>query len=245
MAVHVPLSLESQLEARVLMMASQNILHPASGRPITLPSQDMILGCYYLTSKKEKQKGEGKIFGSIHEVKIAHENERVDLHAIISLRHNGEWYKNTTVGRAIFNSIIPSELGYYDETISKKKLSYIIGDSFVKAGNDKTVKLLDDLKDLGFSTATKSGTSISINDILIPDMKNNIIDQARGEVEKVQARFNRHILTEGERYNKVIDIWTKATNDVKDEMMKGIKSDEEGFNSVFMMADSGLSLIHI
>ncbi len=239
MAVHVPLSIEAQLEARVLMMASQNILHPASGRPITLPSQDMILGCYYLTSKKEKQKGEGKIFGSIHEVKIAHENERVDLHAIISLRHNGEWYKNTTVGRAIFNSIIPSELGYYDETISKKKLSYIIGDSFVKAGNDKTVKLLDDLKDLGFSTATKSGTSISINDILIPDMKNNIIDQARGEVEKVQARFNRHILTEGERYNKVIDIWTKATNDVKDEMMKGIKSDEEGFNSVFMMADSG------
>ncbi len=239
MAVHVPLSIEAQLEARVLMMASQNILHPASGRPITLPSQDMILGCYYLTRKRAKQKGEGKIFGSIDEVKIAYENRKVDLHAIVNLRHNGQWYKETTVGRALFNSIIPSELNYYDEMISKKKLSYIIGDSFVKAGNDKTVKLLDDLKHLGFSIATKSGTSISISDILIPELKNDIINRAEQEVEKIQGRFKRHILTEGERYNKVIDIWTKATSDVASAMMTGIQSQDEGFNSVFMMADSG------
>ena len=239
MAVHIPLSINSQLEARILMMASQNILHPASGRPITLPSQDMILGCYYLTRKRTKQKGEGKIFGSIEEVKIAYENKKVDLHAIVNLRHDGKWYKDTTVGRAIFNSIIPSELGYYDEMISKKKLSYIIGDSFVKAGNEKTVKLLDDLKDLGFSTATKSGTSISITDIRIPELKNDIINKAEQEVEKIQGRFNRHILTEGERYNKVIDIWTKATSDVASEMMKGLQSEDEGFNSVYMMADSG------
>ncbi len=239
MAVHVPLSIPSQLEARVLMMASQNVLHPASGKPITLPSQDMILGCYYLTREKTGQKGEGKTFSSIDEVKIAYENDKVGLHAIVNVRYNGQWYKNTTAGRAIFNAIIPEELGYYDEMISKKRLSFIIGESFVKAGNDKTVKLLDDLKDIGFKTATKSGISISISDIIIPDEKHSIIDQAEAEVDKIQGRFNRHILTEGERYNKVIDVWTKATSDIAGEMMKRLKSDDEGFNSVYMMADSG------
>jgi DNA-directed RNA polymerase subunit beta' len=239
MAVHVPLSVPAQLEARILMMASQNVLHPASGKPITLPSQDMILGCYYLTRERSGQKGEGKMFGSIDEVKMAYDNDKVGLHAIVNVRHNGEWHKNTTAGRAIFNSIVPDELGYYDEMISKKRLSFIIGESFVKAGNDKTVKLLDDLKDIGFKTATKSGISISISDILIPDEKHGIIDGAEKEVDKIQGRFNRHILTEGERYNKVIDVWTKATSDIAAEMMKGLKSDEEGFNSVYMMADSG------
>ena len=239
MAVHVPLSIPAQLEARVLMMASQNVLHPASGKPITLPSQDMILGCYYLTRERSGQKGEGKLFGSIDEVKIAYENNKVGLHAVVNVRHNGKWYKNTTAGRAIFNAIIPEELGYYDEMISKKRLSFIIGESFVKAGNEKTVKLLDNLKDIGFKTATKSGISISISDIIIPNEKHNIIDGAEKEVEKIQGRFNRHILTEGERYNKVIDVWTKATSDVAAEMMKGLKSDDEGFNSVYMMADSG------
>jgi DNA-directed RNA polymerase subunit beta' len=214
-------------------------LHPASGKPITLPSQDMILGCYYLTRERTGQKGEGKMFGSIDEVKMAYDNDKVGLHAIVNVRHNGVWHKNTTAGRAIFNAIVPDELGYYDEMISKKRLSFIIGESFVKAGNDKTVKLLDDLKDIGFKTATKSGISISISDILIPDEKHNIINGAEKEVEKIQGRFNRHILTEGERYNKVIDVWTKATSDIAAEMMKGLKSDEEGFNSVYMMADSG------
>ena len=239
MAVHVPLSVPAQLEARILMMASQNVLHPASGKPITLPSQDMILGCYYLTRERTGQKGEGKMFGSIDEVKLAYDNDKVGLHAIVNVRHNGVWHKNTTAGRAIFNAIVPDELGYYDEMISKKRLSFIIGESFVKAGNDKTVKLLDDLKDIGFKTATKSGISISISDILIPDEKHDIINGAEKEVEKIQGRFNRHILTEGERYNKVIDVWTKATSDIAAEMMKGLKSDEEGFNSVYMMADSG------
>tara|TARA_Y100000389_G_scaffold164683_1_gene168544 strand:+ start:11 stop:4186 length:4176 start_codon:yes stop_codon:yes gene_type:complete len=239
MAVHVPLSVPAQLEARVLMMASQNVLHPASGKPITLPSQDMILGCYYLTRERTGQKGEGKMFGSIDEVKMAYDNDKVGLHAIVNVRHNGEWHKNTTAGRAIFNSIVPDELGYYDEMISKKRLSFIIGESFVKAGNDKTVRLLDDLKEIGFKTATKSGISISISDIIIPDEKHDIINGAEKEVEKIQGRFNRHILTEGERYNKVIDVWTKATSDIAGEMMKGLKSDEQGFNSVYMMADSG------
>ena len=239
MAVHVPLSVPAQLEARVLMMASQNVLHPASGKPITVPSQDMILGCYYLTRRRNKQLGEGKNFGSIDEVKIAYENKKVGLHATVNVRHNGQWHKDTTAGRAMFNAIIPDELGYYDEIISKKRLSFIIGESFVKAGNDKTVTLLDDLKDIGFKTATKSGISISISDIIIPDKKHDIIAGAEKEVDKIQGRFNRHILTEGERYNKVIDVWTKATSDVAAVMMNGLKSDDEGFNSVYMMADSG------
>ena len=223
MAVHVPLSLEAQLEARVLMMASQNVLHPASGKPITVPSQDMILGCYYLTRKRTKQLGEGKNFGSIDEVKIAYENQKVGLHAIVNVRHNGQWYKDTTAGRAIFNAIIPDELGYYDEIISKKKLSFIIGESFVKAGNAKTVTLLDDLKDIGFKTATKSGISISISDIIIPDKKHDIIAGAEKEVDKIQGRFNRHILTEGERYNKVIDIWSRTSEEVAKAMMMMIE----------------------
>ena len=239
MAVHVPLSIPSQLEARILMMASQNVLHPASGKPITLPSQDMILGCYYLTRGKKGDLGEGKSFGSLDEVRIAYDNGKVGMHAIINVRHNGQWYMNTTAGRAIFNSIIPEELGYYDEIISKKKLSFIIGESFVKAGNQKTVQLLDDLKDIGFKTATMSGVSISISDIIIPDAKHDIINRAENEVEKIQQRFDRHVLTEGERYNKVIDVWTKATSEVADVMMDGLRSDEEGFNSLFISSDSG------
>ena len=239
MAVHVPLSIPSQLEARVLMMASQNVLHPASGKPITLPSQDMILGCYYLTRDKKGQVGEGMSFGSIDEVKIAHDNGRVAMHAVINVRHNGEWHKNTTAGRAIFNSIIPDELGYYDEIISKKKLSFIIGESFVKAGNQRTVQLLDDLKDIGFKTATMSGVSISISDVIIPDAKHEIIDRAEKEVDKIQQRFDRHVLTEGERYNKVIDVWTKATSDVADVMMDGLRSDDQGFNALYISSDSG------
>jgi len=239
MAVHVPLSIPSQLEARILMMASQNVLHPASGKPITLPSQDMILGCYYLTREKKGDVGEGKSFGSLDEVRIAYDNGRVGMHAIVNVRHNGVWHKNTTAGRAIFNSIIPEELGYYDEIISKKKLSFIIGESFVKAGNQKTVQLLDDLKDIGFKTATMSGVSISISDIIIPDAKHDIIDRAESEVDKIQQRFDRHVLTEGERYNKVIDVWTKATSEVADVMMDGLRSDDAGFNSLFISSDSG------
>jgi DNA-directed RNA polymerase, beta'' subunit/160 kD subunit len=221
------------------MMASQNVLHPASGKLITLPSQDMILGCYYLTRDKKGQIGEGMSFGSIDEVKIAHDNGKVAMHAIINVRHKGIWHKNTTAGRAIFNSIIPDELGYYDEIVSKKKLSFIIGESFVKAGNQRTVQLLDDLKDIGFKTATMSGVSISISDVIIPDAKHDIISRAEQEVDKIQQRFDRHVLTEGERYNKVIDVWTKATSDVADVMMDGLRSDDQGFNALYISSDSG------
>ena len=239
MAVHVPLSLEAQIEARVLMLASHNILHPANGEPIAVPSQDMVLGCYYLTRPKAGVQGEGKIFGSIEEVLLAYENKAVDLHANVHLKHNNTWHKNTTVGRVIFNSILPDEIGFINEIINKKRLTKAVNEAYMIAGNAKTVIFLDKLKDLGFAMATKSGVSISISDILIPDQKDEILLEASNEVDSVKKKFDRHVLTDGERYNKVIDIWTHATNKVASSMMDGLKDDRSGFNPVYMMVDSG------
>ena len=239
MAVHVPLSLEAQIEARVLMLSSHNILHPANGEPIAVPSQDMVLGCYYLTRPKEGVQGEGKIFGSIEEVLLAYENKAVDLHANVHLKHNNTWHKNTTVGRVIFNSILPDEIGFINEIINKKRLTKAVNEAYMIAGNAKTVIFLDKLKDLGFAMATKSGVSISISDILIPDKKDEILLEASNEVDSVKKKFDRHVLTDGERYNKVIDIWTHATNKVASSMMDGLKDDRSGFNPVYMMVDSG------
>lgn len=239
MAVHVPLSLEAQIEARVLMLASHNILHPANGEPIAVPSQDMVLGCYYLTRPKAGVQGEGKIFGSIEEVLLAYENKAVDLHANVHLKHNNTWHKNTTVGRVIFNSILPDEIGFINEIINKKRLTKVVNEAYMIAGNAKTVIFLDKLKDLGFAMATKSGVSIAISDILIPDKKDEILLEASNEVDSVKKKFDRHVLTDGERYNKVIDIWTHATNKVASSMMDGLKDDRSGFNPVYMMVDSG------
>tara|TARA_B100000929_G_scaffold290589_2_gene284763 strand:- start:1236 stop:5483 length:4248 start_codon:yes stop_codon:yes gene_type:complete len=239
MAVHVPLSLEAQIEARVLMLSSHNILHPANGEPIAVPSQDMVLGCYYLTRPKESVQGEGKIFGSIEEVLLAYENKAVDLHANVHLKYNNTWHKNTTVGRVIFNSILPDEIGFINEIINKKRLTKAVNEAYMIAGNAKTVIFLDKLKDLGFAMATKSGVSISISDILIPDQKDEILMEASNEVDSVKKKFDRHVLTDGERYNKVIDIWTHATNKVASSMMDGLKDDRSGFNPVYMMVDSG------
>ena len=239
MAVHVPLSVQAQMEARVLMLSSHNVLHPANGKPISVPSQDMVLGCYYLTRPKTGTLGEGKSFGSIDEVLIAFENKMVDMHAIINLRHDGKWYKETSVGRAIFNSILPKELEYADLTISKNDLVKIINQAYLVSGNYKTVDFLDNLKDLGFASATQGGCSISISDVMIPDQKDDIIQSAQSKVDSITDKYNRHILTDGERYNKVIDVWTHATNQVAATMMDGLKNDGQGFNPVYMMADSG------
>lgn len=239
MAVHVPLSIQAQIEARILMLSSHNILHPANGKPIAIPSQDMVLGCHYLTRARKGAKGEGKSFGSFDEVKLAYENNVVDMNAIINVRHKGKWHKNTTVGRVIFNSILPAELYYFDDIINKKTLQKIVNDSYLLAGNFATVEFLDKLKNLGFFVATKSGSSISIKDVIVPDQKNKIIELAMKEVNSIKEKFDRHILTEGERYNKVIDIWTHATNQVAANMMETLKNDDQGFNPVYMMADSG------
>ena len=239
MAVHLPLSLEAQMEARMLMLASHNILHPANGQPIAIPSQDMVLGCYYLTLPKEGDKGEGKLFGSIEEGLLAYENKAVGLHAIVNVRHNGKWIKNTTVGRIIFNSILPEGVEFVNDLINKKKLTEVVNTTYFIAGNFQTVIFLDQLKDLGFRMATVSGASIAISDVLIPDAKDAILESAQKEVDEIKNKYDRHILTDGERYNKVIDIWTHATNRVAASMMDSIREDRHGFNPVYMMADSG------
>ena len=239
MAVHVPLSLEAQMEARMLMLASHNILHPANGQPIAVPSQDMILGSYYLTKLKAGDLGEGKIFGSINEVLLAYENKVVGLHAKINLRNKGHWVKDTTIGRAIFNSIIPDEMEYVNNLIDKKLLTSIVNQCYLIVGNYKTVIFLDDLKDLGFRMATHSGLSISISDVLIPYEKNNILSEAYDKVEVIKSKYDRHVLTEGERYNKVIDVWTHATNHVAKAMEDELRKDASGFNPLAMMTDSG------
>ena len=239
MAVHIPLSLEAQMESRMLMLASHNILHPANGQPIAVPSQDMVLGCYYLTRPKEGDKGEGKFFGSIGEGLLAYENKAVGLHAIVNVRHNGEWIKNTTVGRIIFSSVLPEGVEFVNDLINKKKLTQIVNHVYLITGNFQTVLFLDRLKELGFRMATVSGVSIAISDVLIPDQKDNILDEAQKEVDDIKNKFDRHILTDGERYNKVIDVWTHATNRVAGSMMDALRQDRGGFNPVYMMADSG------
>ncbi len=239
MAVHVPLSIPAQMEARILMLSSHNILHPANGKPIAIPSQDMVLGTYYLTRLRKDTKGEGKIFGNIDEVSLAFENRVVELNTIIDLRYKGQWYKKTTVGRALFNAILPDELNYVDEMISKRRLEKIVNQSYLLAGNYRTVQFLDDLKYIGFNVATRSGISISIRDIMIPKAKGDIITSAQGEIDGIHDKFNRQVLTDGERYNKVIDVWTHATNKVAASMMDGLMNDDQGFNPVYMMADSG------
>ncbi|MFC1618438.1 DNA-directed RNA polymerase subunit beta' [Candidatus Neomarinimicrobiota bacterium] len=239
MAVHVPLSAQAQMEAWVLMLSSHNILHPAHGNPIAIPSQDMVLGYYYLTRSRKGAKGEGKSFFSFEEARMAWESSEVDLHAIVNFRHSDIWHHDTTVGRIIFNSIVPEGLGYFDEMITKKSLERIVGDCFQNLGNFKTVAFLDRLKDMGFEFATKSGASIAISDILIPEEKLSIIDAAAKEVISIQRKYDRHILTEGERYNKIIDIWTHASNAVASSMMMHLEEDRQGFNPVHMMADSG------
>ena len=239
MAVHLPLSLEAQMESRMLMLASHNILHPANGQPIAVPSQDMVLGCYYLSLPKDGDKGEGKFFSSIQEGLLAYENKAVGLHAIINVRHNGVWIKNTTVGRVIFNSILPEGLDFVNDLIDKKRLTEIVNNAYLITGNYQTVLFLDRVKELGFGIATVSGVSIAISDVLITDRKDEILGEAQKEVDDIKDKFDRHILTDGERYNKVIDIWTHATNRVAGSMMDALKKDRSGFNPVYMMADSG------
>jgi len=239
MAVHVPLSAEARMEAWLLMLSSHNILHPADGKPVAIPSQDMVLGIYYLTKSKKSISGGDKIFSSEEEVYLAHENQVVKPHTIIDVRLKGVWQKNTTVGRVLFNAILPSGMPYYNEQIDKKKLTSIVGKAYQDCGNYATVEFLDKLKDMGFHFAYKSGLSIAIDDIHIPKKKNEILDAADKAVMGIQGKFDRHILTEGERYNKVIDIWTHASAKIAHEMFLELEADGEGFNALYMMADSG------
>jgi DNA-directed RNA polymerase subunit beta' len=239
MAVHVPLSPEAQLEARLLMWAPYNILSPANGSPVAAPSQDIVIGCYYLTREKAGQKGEGMTFADMDEVRAAYDADEVGLLAKIKLRWNGERLE-TTVGRVLFNEILPPQLRFINQEMNKRELTRLVSQCYYVLGNSETVRLLDALKDLGFRYATLAGISIGVDDLHIPANKEEIIGEATREVVKVEKEYQDGLITKGERYNKIIDIWTHVTERVSDEMFKEIEKQEEGeFNPVFMMADSG------
>ena len=238
MAVHVPLSYDSQLEASIMMLSTHNILSPQNGNPIIVPNQELILGTYYLTKELEKDVGEGKSFSSPEEVIIAYNNRKVGLHAIIKVRINGEMI-TTTTGRILFNQIMPEELPFVNELLKKKKIIDIIRAVYKKVGNLKTSIFLDKLKDLGFKYATDGGLSVNIDDIEVPKTKESIIDEAIKRVEKIENSKSKGIISENERYNKVIDIWTHVRDAVKNDLMDNLRVSKKGFNSLHMMIDSG------
>ncbi len=238
MAVHIPLSYEAQLEASLLMLSSHNILSPQNGNPIVVPTQDIILGVYYLTKIKPGDKGEGMIFSDQHEVLMALDEERVGLHALVKVRINGELIE-TTPGRVVFNQIVPDELGFINELLIKKIFSGLIYKMFTRLGNEKTAQFLDDLKDLGYLYSTKAGVSISFTDMIVPKIKEKIIEESNKEVSQIFDEYEQGLITDTERYNKIIDVWTKATNNISSALMQELKNDRNGFNPLHMMVDSG------
>ena len=238
MAVHVPLSYEAQLEARTLMLSAHNVLSPANGKPLAVPSQDMVIGVYFLTMAKIGARGEGKALYSMDEVAIAHQAGQLDLHAKIKLRLNGEIVQ-TTVGRVVFNQIVPEELRYMNDVLDKKGLTNLVSDCFDRLGLSRTIQFLDDLKDLGFKYATLSGLTIGMDDLVIPPEKAKIIERATNNINHIVRQYEEGDITDGERYNKVIDNWTRTTSEVGDLMMEALRKDRSGFNPIFMMCDSG------
>ena len=272
MAVHVPLSLEAQMEARTLMLASNNILSPANGEPIIVPSQDIVLGLYYLTKEKISAKGEGMKFSDVDEARRAYDNGDVDLHAKITIRIN-EYELNfdnsttlkvnryeTTVGRALLSEILPAGLPFdlINRNLKKKEISTLINVGFRKIGIRETVILADSLKNMGYRFATKAGMSISVHDMLVPAEKEQLLEDAKSEVQEIEDQYSSGLVTQGERYNKVVDIWGRTGDKVADAMMKQLQDEpvidhdgknvkdekgnlmsQESFNAIYMMADSG------
>ena len=248
MAVHVPLGQEAILEASVLMLSSHNILNPSNGAPITVPSQDMVLGLYYLTKGRKGEKGEGKTFYSPEEVIIAHNEGKISKHAIIKVKVNvrdkktGEISKKiveSVTGRVIFNTVMPEEAGFVDELLTKKKLQTIIADVYKQAGLAKTAKFLDDIKEIGFQMAYRGGLSIGLNDVMVPVQKEKLVASAQEEVDAVWNNYMMGLITDNERYNQVIDIWTRTNTLLTNALMKQLEEDQQGFNSIYMMMHSG------
>ena len=251
MAVHVPLSIEAQTEARVLMMSTNNILSPAHGKPVIVPTQDIVLGLYYLTRERPGAKGEAKVFSSLDEVRAAFDSSEVGLQAAIKVKVDGALL-DTTVGRTVLREIVPSSITFEEinKVMDKKQLAELIDLCYRRSGSKETVILADRLKDMGYRYACKAGISICIDDMKIPQKKQAILDEAYGEVKEIQQQYNEGLITDGERYNKVIDIWAQATEEVAEEMLKNLGTDdvkdEKGkikkipsFNPIFIMADSG------
>ncbi len=246
MAVHLPLGEAAVLEAQLLMLASHNILNPANGAPVTVPSQDMVLGLYYMTKPLKGAKGEGLVFYSDEEVKIAFNEGIIDLHSIIKVRvkvkEEAELVSKviqTTVGRVLFNEFVPSEVGFIDTLLTKKALRDIIGDVLNVSGIAKTAEFLDHIKGIGYNFAFKGGLSFNLGDVIIPDEKDTMVSDAYNQVDEVTANYNMGFITNNERYNQVIDIWSNTNAHLTEKVMNQLSSDKEGFNSVYMMLDSG------
>jgi DNA-directed RNA polymerase subunit beta' len=251
MAVHLPLGNAAILEAQLLMLASHNILNPANGAPITVPSQDMVLGLYYMTKGKKstddlKVVGEGITFYNSEEVIIAYNEGRVELHAWIKVKThvnvNGTLESKiveTTVGRVLVNEVVPRKVGYINELLTKKSLRDIIGRVLKETGVAEAAKFLDDIKDLGFRMAFRGGLSFNLNDVIIPAQKEELIEKANTEVDEVMNNYNMGFITNNERYNQIIDIWTRTNSRITDTLMKQLTNDKQGFNAVYMMLDSG------
>ncbi|RZK48740.1 MAG: DNA-directed RNA polymerase subunit beta', partial [Pedobacter sp.] len=252
MAVHLPLGHAAILEAQVLMLAAHNILNPANGTPITVPSQDMVLGLYYITKgrrtdEKRVVKGQDSSFYSPEEVIIAYNEKKIDLHAFIKVKVNVKQedgtivnkLTETTVGRVLFNQMVPEEVGYINELLTKKSLRDIIGEVVKMTGMARSARFLDDIKELGFRMAFQGGLSFNLQDVNIPVEKHTLLEQAAGEVEEVRNNYNMGFITNNERYNQIIDIWTRINNRLTTFVMNQLSSDNQGFNSVYMMLDSG------
>ncbi|MBK8226380.1 MAG: DNA-directed RNA polymerase subunit beta' [Flavobacteriales bacterium] len=249
MAVHVPLGNSAILEAQLLMLASHNILNPANGAPIAVPSQDMVLGLYYITKGRKTDseramKGEGMTFYSPEEVIIAYNEGRLDLHTWLKLRwHNPKTGKSemieTTCGRTLFNEVVPDECGFINDVLTKKALRDIIGMVMKETGVARAAQFLDDIKDLGFMSAFRGGLSFNLDDVVVPDNKEAVVKVAQAEVDEVTNNYEMGLITNNERYNQTIDIWTHTNSKVTFSLMERIKSDKQGFNSIYMMMDSG------
>ena len=252
MAVHLPLGNAAILEAQLLMLASHNILNPANGAPIAVPSQDMVLGLYYITKGKrttetEIVKGEGGVFYSPEEVTIAYNEKQLDLHAHIKvksydLNSNGEpelMMIETTCGRVLFNEAVPREVGFINEVLTKKALRDIIGKVLKISGTSRTAQFLDDIKEMGFHMAFKGGLSFNLDDIIIPKQKVELVEKAEAEANEVLMNYNMGLITNNERYNQIIDIWTHTNSRLTNTLMDQLKNDKQGFNSIYMMYDSG------
>jgi DNA-directed RNA polymerase subunit beta' len=251
MAVHLPLGNAAVLEAQVLMLAAHNILNPANGAPITVPSQDMVLGLYYMTKARRTTpekvvKGEGMTFYSSEEINIAFNEKKIDLHANIKIRFNDDVtidpkdrFIETTVGRVMFNEVVPKEVGFINEILTKKSLRDIIGKVLKKSGTARTAKFLDDIKDLGFRMAFKGGLSFNLDDVIIPKEKEELVQVGYKQVDEVLENYNMGFITYNERYNQIIDIWTHTNAKITNILMNQLSTNNQGFNPVYMMLDSG------
>ena len=240
MAVHIPLSVEAQVEARTLMMSTNNILSPAHGKAVIAPTQDIVLGLYSVTRDRTGALGEGKVFSNPDEVRIAYDQGGVELQARIKVRMDRELVE-TTVGRVLLYEIVPPEIPFsnVNRTMKKKELGGLIDSAFLKAGNKSTVIFADRLKDMGFEHGTKAGISIGIQDMMIPESKVRLLDEAQSVLQEIQDQYTKGLITDGERHNKVVDTWAAVTDEVANEMFTNLSESDQGFSPIFMMADSG------